>query len=212
MEDVISATSTTSARARNGWPSAVAARASTTRRSSGLRRRIRSRSSPSRRRRPPTSPTGPLAARGRRAPAGDGLAGALALPPRRRSRRCRLLAEAGALDRHRRRSAARARARLRDRAVRGPALRRCPARSRRTLARRRRCDPGAVRRARRGALRQAEGAAFAAPSCSGRSERPVGRPLQPASRVRLEGRPRTRRTEARRPLPRRLSLRPARRA
>ena len=47
------------------------------------------------------------------------LARALALPSRRRPRRRGLLAEAGALGRHRRRAAARPRARLRDRAARG---------------------------------------------------------------------------------------------
>ena len=66
----------------------------------------------------------------RRRPAGarDGLARAVALPPRSRPRRRGVLAEAGPLDRHRRRAARRPRARLRDRAVRVAALRRRSAR------------------------------------------------------------------------------------
>ena len=69
---------------------------------SGAARRTRSRSSRSRRRRPPRSRTRrrPCSA-WRAAPSRDGLARALALPPRRRSRRRRLLAQACALDRHR---------------------------------------------------------------------------------------------------------------
>ena len=119
---------------------------------------------------------GLVAARGRGAPAGDGLARALALPPRRRPGRRGVLAEGGALDRHRGGPAARARARLRDRAVRGSAVRRGAARSRGPLARRRGCDAGALRRDRRGAPGNAEGAACAAPSCSGRSEHLSGSP------------------------------------
>ena len=71
--------------------------------------------------------------RGRRPrlpPADHGLARAVALPSRRRARRRRLLAEAGALGRHRCRSAARARARARDRPLRGAAVRRGSARRR----------------------------------------------------------------------------------
>ena len=58
------------------------------------------------------------------APARHGLARALALPSGGRPGRRRVLAEAGPFDRHRGRSAARARAGLRDRAVRGSAVRR----------------------------------------------------------------------------------------
>ena len=61
-----------------------------------------------------------------RASPGDGLARALALPSRGRACRRRLLAEAGTVDRHRRGPAARARARLRNRAVRRSATRDAP--------------------------------------------------------------------------------------
>ena len=67
--------------------------------------------------------------------------------------RCRLLAEAGALDRHRRGAAPRPRARLRDRAVRGSALRRSASRSRGPLARRRCRHRRAVRPSRQQHLR-----------------------------------------------------------
>src|SRR5581483_3908255 len=82
--------------------------------------------------------------RDRAPPQADGLAGDQPLPPRRRPRRRRRLAEAGALGRHRRRSAARARARLRARPARRPAVRAGAARPRGTFAHRRGGERGAV--------------------------------------------------------------------
>ena len=77
-------------------------------------------------------------------PPDHGLARNLALPPRRGSRRRRLLAQARTLGRHRGRPAARARVRPRDRAVRGPAVRVGSARPRRTFTSRRRGNDRAV--------------------------------------------------------------------
>ena len=78
------------------------------------------------------------------ASASDGLARALALPPRGRPGRRRLLAEARSLGRHRGRAAPRARAGSRDRALRRPAVRRGRPRPRqrsRVSRRRRSCAP-----------------------------------------------------------------------
>jgi hypothetical protein len=90
-------------------------------------RRTRSRSSRSRRPPPRRSRTRPRrwSARAHRL-RDHGLARHLALPPRRRPRRRRLLAQACALGRHRSRPAARARVRPRDRAVRGPPFESAP--------------------------------------------------------------------------------------
>ena len=107
-------------------------------------------------------------ARRRRAPTGDGLAGAVALPSRGRPGRRGVLAQAGQFDRHRGGPAPRAGVRLRDRTLRGATLHGGPSRSHRALARRCSCEPGALRGACCGAYGNAEGAAFAAPSCSGR--------------------------------------------
>src|SRR5579862_777738 len=86
--------------------------------------------------------------------AGDGLARALALPPGRRPRRRGLLAEGGALRRHRRRATALPGGRHRGRAVRrSPFLRRGRARSRATFPHRRGGNARAVSAGRRRAIR-----------------------------------------------------------
>ena len=83
--------------------------------------------------------------RSRVSPADHGLARDLALPSRRRPSRRRLLAEAGALGRHRRRPAPRPRGRARDRPLRGAPVRGGAARPGRALARRRGGNARAVR-------------------------------------------------------------------
>ena len=106
---------------------------------------------------------------------GDGIARPFPLSPRRGARRRRLLAEAGALDRHRRGTAAGARAWPRDRALRGAAVRGRAARSRGTLPRRRGGDPGALLSPRR----RAQSLGRSAAACKSNSvshalpERPV---------------------------------------
>src|SRR5262249_58258503 len=66
---------------------------------------------------------------------------------------CRVLAQAGAIGRHRRRPVARARARPRDRPVRGSAVRRGPARRRGAFTGRGSGKAGTVSAARRRSLR-----------------------------------------------------------
>src|SRR5829696_5651777 len=100
-------------------------------------RKTRSSSFPSRRRRQRRWPTRRRRWSAQLIGSDHGLARAVALPPRRRPRRRRLLAQTGALCRHRRRPAARARVRPRDRPLRGGTLRVRSARPRRTFARRR---------------------------------------------------------------------------
>ena len=134
-----SATSTTSAPARSGRRRRGEGASLNGEPLGAVGRRTRSRSSRSRRRAPLSSRGDAPTARRRRAPPADhGLARALALPPRRRPRRRRLLAEAGALRRHRGGAAPLPRGRPRARALRRPApFGAAPARPRRTFAHRR---------------------------------------------------------------------------
>ena len=119
------------------------------------------------------------------------LAGARALPPRRRTRGRRVLAQAGPLGRHRRRAAPRPRARVRARPAGRSAVRRRTARPRGPLARRRR------RRARRSAP-------SCTPGCASRTRAGSG-PRSSASRRRRRRRPARRgsptRARRRRPRP-----------
>ena len=109
-----SASSTTSAPARSGWPARGEGAFLNGSRWTGRARRSGSRSSRSRRRAPISSPSTSAAMVGFAVShARHGLARALALPPRRRPHRRRRLAQAGAERGHRRGAAARPRARAR---------------------------------------------------------------------------------------------------
>ena len=113
----------------------------------------------------------------RAAAARDGIPGAVSVPSRGRKGRRGLLAQGGAVDRHRRGAAARPRAGIRDRAVRGSAIRVGAPRSQGALSRRRSRHARAVPDAGRGAPATLKGAAFAAPSCMLREvERPLDMP------------------------------------